>query len=155
MRASRRITALAAATLLLIWIASMGQASKPEGPVTIVTLIDFSQPPFDGTFQVVEGAAILGCSVGTFVDTPAGVSPPTKGAIAKAFTCTSGGQGGFVANFQPFTAKPGPGFGNGNWNITDATEDFAGLHGQGDFSLVLVSPTQGEETLTGRIHFHP
>lgn len=140
----------AVSVALALAVSGVGLADMPQGPVTIVTEIDFSDFPFSGEFQVTEGAEILGCSAGTFIDHPAGFEPPSEGAIAKIFTCGDGGEGTFTANFQPFAA------GHGHWNITDATDDFAGLRGEGDFSVTFDPDTNtGEEILTGQIHFHP
>lgn len=124
------------------------QAAPPSGPVTIETLIDFSRFPFSGTFQVTEGDDILGCLSGTFID-----FPRAAGIIEKVFTCSSGG-GSFIFLFRP-GPSPGPGAANGHWAAWKATGAFAGLRGQGDFSLVFVGPTSGTETLTGAIHFDP
>lgn len=139
---------------VLAGVASPASATPPQGPVTIVTDIDFTSDPFSGTFVVTDGAELLGCSEGTFVDWPSGINPPSGGALAKYFTCDSPGSGGFVANFQTWTGKSGPGEGNGNWNVTGGTGDFARLHGQGDFWVVLSEGgLSGVETLTGSIHF--
>jgi hypothetical protein len=133
--------------------------SQPVGPVTIETVIDFSAPPFGGTFAVTQGSELLGCAGGTFVDTPASVDNPGSGvpvsrSIHKAFTCTSGGSGTFIVNFQP-TPTPGPGVLNGHWNVLRGTGDFTNLRGEGDFSVIFTSPATGQETLTGTIHFDP
>jgi len=147
--------ALATAIALVFLVFALPtSASQPSGPVTIVTAISFATFPFSGTFAVVEGADTLGCSAGEFVDHPSGFEPPTRGNIAKIFTCTTGGNGTFTANFEP-TLKPGPGDGNGHWNITDATDDFTGLHGEGDFSVTFTPPDSGVETLTGDVHYEP
>ena len=142
---------LLAASLL---VALPAAASQPAGPVTILTAISFENFPFTGTFSVSEGAPLLGCSGGTFVDYPGGVQPPSHGAIAKTFTCASA-TGTFVANFLP-TSKPGPGDGNGHWTITHTSGAFAGLHGQGDFQVVYADDfLSGVETLTGVVHYEP
>lgn len=74
--------------------------SAPE-PVTIVTKIDFTADPYQGSFEVADGADALGCSTGTFVDTP------TASGIHKEFTCESGARtGNFTAEF-PLRAAPG------------------------------------------------
>jgi hypothetical protein len=130
-------------------------ASKPVGPVTINTVINFSGFPFSGTFTVSEGSGLLGCSAGTFVDIPAGGL--SAGAIRKTFTCTAGANSGstFTAIFRP-TPAPGPGQANGHWEILSGTGAFAGLRGQGDFSVVFSETDPvGFETLTGTIHFEP
>lgn len=138
-------------------VVSPAAATPPQGPVTIQTDIDFTTSPFSGDFEVTEGAEILGCSTGTFVDFPHSQAAPS--AIDKVFTCTDGGSGQFVATFRP-TPQPGPGHGNGHWNVTSGTDDFASLRGQGDFWVVFTDfdpetgrPTAGEETLTGEVHF--
>jgi hypothetical protein len=120
--------------------------------VTIQTLIDFSEPPFNGTFEAIAGSELLGCEGGTFVDIPGFVGG--KANIAKVFTCDGPGSGTFTANFGP-TRAPGPGDLNGHWNIVRSDGDFANLRGEGDFSVVFVGPTSGIETLTGNIHFDP
>jgi hypothetical protein len=128
--------------------------SQPLGPVTIQTAIDFSTFPFHGTFTLVQGAASLGCSGGTFADQPADpvFDPLSKArpSIRKTFTCAGIRTGSFTANFQG-TPAPGPGDANGHWNIVDGSDDFANLRGEGDFSVVF----SGVETLTGTIHFDP
>ena len=150
----RRIVLRSVVVLATLTLALPASASQPSSPVTIVTDISFAQFPFSGTFKVVEGREALGCSRGTFVDHPSGFEPPAQGDIAKIFTCTKGGHGTFTANFQP-TRMPGPGDQNGHWNITDATDDFAGLRGGGDFSVTSTGPDSGTETLTGVVHYEP
>lgn len=148
----RRSWVIVGLFLVVVGVPSGADAIPPQGPVTIVTNIDFSEFPFSGPFEVTQGAGLLGCSGGTFVDLPAGFDPPSGGHIAKVFTCTDDGEGEFVANFQP-GPKPGPGDLNGHWNVTSGTDDFATLHGEGDFSVVFTGPESGEETLTGEVHF--
>jgi CubicO group peptidase (beta-lactamase class C family) len=111
-----------------------------QGWVAVITQIDFTEEPFHGTFEVTEGADVLGCSSGTFVDTPT-----TANAIHKEFTCQSGTTSGtFTAEFFP---PSGP------WKIVDATDDFSGLSGAGNFALFMddTDPTAGVEALTGQI----
>lgn len=151
----RRVAISISGGLLVVGLMSTAAATPPEGPVTIVTDIDFSEEPFSGPFEVTEGAEILGCSSGGFVDHPGGVVPGARGVITKNFTCGDGGTGTFTANFQPFTPADPSCDGSGHWNITDATGDFTGLRGEGDFCVVLTGPESGEETLTGSIHFDP
>ncbi len=118
-----------------------------------MTQIDFSTFPFHGTFSVVDGAALLGCSGGTFVDHPFALAPS---AIQKDLTCTAGDASGssFTVIFRP-TPAPGPGFANGHWEVFTGTGAFANLHGGGDFSVVPTTPPMGMETLTGVIQFVP
>ena len=134
-------------------LASCDNANNPIGPalnppafsvthsaITLVTEINFGQFPFSGTFAVTEGAEALGCSAGTFVDTPTGA------AIRKEFTCSTGGEGSFTFLFRP---------GQGNWNVLSGTGDFSSLRGTGKFSLNCCVGDTGVETFTGTIHHAP
>jgi hypothetical protein len=147
-RMKRIFSVLVVIPLLLVTLAPITSATPPEGPVTIVTAIDFSSFPFGGTFEVTEGDGILGCPSGMFTDLPRGF-----GVIQKIFSCT-GGTGTFTFLFVP-GPSPGPGDANGHWEAWKATGAFVGLRGEGDFSLVITGRTSGVETLTGVIHFEP
>ena len=138
----------------ILALGSCDKASNPAAPtvsppalaaahnsITLVTQIDFSEFPFRGTFVVTEGAAALGCSAGTFVDTPTGA------AIRKDFTCTAGGEGSFTFLFRPGTGN--------NWNVLTGSGDFSGLHGTGEFALACCVGDTGTETFTGTIHYAP
>ncbi len=153
----QKLTISIVVILVLFVMVAPGFAGPPAGPVIIEGTLDTSSVPFIGTFEVLEGVNLLGCSSGTFVDLPAGLFPPTRGRIAKVFTCEDGGTGTFTANFQPLPTVPGPGDRNGHWNITDSTGDFVGLHGHGDFSAVFdgFPPTSIDETLSGVVHYAP
>jgi hypothetical protein len=119
------ILAVAVSTLAAACATSPTQAS-----VSISTQIDFSGEVPHGTFEVTEGADVLGCSSGTFVDNP------TANGLHKEFTCDSGTKTGtFTAEFSP---PSGP------WKIVDATDDFSGLSGEGDFSMAPTSETGAE-----------
>jgi len=107
-----------------------------SGPVTIVQSLDVSQEPIEGTFEVTEGADVLGCSEGTFVDDP-GVT-----AIGRIMTCSDPGAGTFTYTFDPG--------GSDTWEVIDATGDFSGLTGGGDWSEAGLS-----ETITGTIEYAP
>lgn len=148
---SRIIAAAMVATSLLLMLGVVPAAgTMPSGPVTIVTDISFAEFPFRGTFKVTEGSTLLGCSKGTFVDTP-----HAFGEIEKMFTCKRGGKGDFTFLFLP-TLAPGPGDANGHWQVLEGTGDFSNLRGEGDFSVVFFPETMsGVETLTGSIHFDP
>lgn len=153
----QRLTILIIVILLSLVLVVPGSAGPPVGTIKIETEADFTSVPIGGNFEVVEGADELGCWSGTYVDYPAGILPPTRGAITKVFTCEKGGTGTFTANFQPFVRKPGPGDLNGHWNFTDSSGDFAGLHGEGDLSVdfVMNPPPSAVETLSGNIHYEP
>lgn len=131
---------------LLIAIAC-GSDTPTSGRVTIETEIDFSSKPFAGTFEVTEGADVLGCSSGSFVDTP------RADDIRKDLTCETGDRDGtFSVSFLPDPNAPGPGDQNGPWRILEGTGDFTGLQGEGDFSVVADEGSlSGVETLTGDI----
>jgi hypothetical protein len=126
---------------MLLWLVLAVTVSSPvvvacapgptQGAVTIITQIDFTKKPIQGTFEVTKGAAILGCVRGTFVD-----SPVTALAIHKEFTCTSGTKKG------TFTAEVYPP--RGPWQIVDATGDFRGLSGEGDSWVVPASESDGQ-----------
>ena len=124
---------------------------QPTGMVTIKTKIDFNTWPRAGTFEVSEGANILGCSAGSFVDMP--VEPK----VQKRLTCKTGTRSGtFTVEFTAEEDNPGPGDENGSWNTFAATEDLIGLSGRGDFSVVVDEVSaSGVETLTGEIEYSP
>lgn len=111
---------------------------------------DFSGDLVVGTFEVPEGADGLGCESGSFVDTA------DSEGVARLATCESGDRSGtFTVLFVPGDG-PGPGDLNGPWNVESATGDFAGLQGEGDFSVVFDDENgTGAETLSGSIEFGP
>jgi retinol-binding protein 3 len=120
--------------LVLAFVVSTLVAACATGPtqgsVAITTQIDFSGETPHGSFDVTEGADVLGCSGGTFVDNQ------TADSLHKEFTCESGTKSGtFTAEFSP---PSGP------WKIVDSTDDFSGLSGEGDFSLAPASETSAE-----------
>lgn len=147
----RMLAPISAAGLLLLGLASTASAAPTSGPMTIVTHIDFSSFPFQGTFAVTEGASLLGCTGGTFVDHPVALAPS---AIEKNLTCNAGSASGssFVALFRP-TPSPGPGLANGHWEIILGTGFYSSLGGGGDFSVVPTGQFTGMETLTGVVRF--
>lgn len=114
----------------------------PEGAISIRTAISFFPHPPRGTFEVLTGSSLLGCSGGTFLDTP---DDPLAISVVKALTCTAGGSGRFEIRFWP---------GEGRWIVAGATGDFTGLRGDGDFGLIHTGDgSTGVETFTGTIHF--
>jgi hypothetical protein len=134
----RLFTGLIATVLIL----SACSDTPTAGPVTIETEIDFSGRSYHGTFEVTVGADVLGCSSGTFVDTP-GIPEKTN----KVMTCESGSNTGtFTIRFDPPDGR--------DWRVLESSDDFAGLQGEGDFSWVQYPSTKsGEETLTGDIEY--
>ena len=130
---------------LLLGVTHYGNATQPEGPVSISTMIDFQV--FGGTFDVSQGSELLGCSAGTFRDTFRG-----HGAIEKKFTCELGGAGTFTFLFKPIFWA-GHGDLTGHWEVWRSDGDFAGLRGQGSFSILFSDPPM--EFMDGYIHFEP
>jgi hypothetical protein len=136
--------------LVLLLAAACSDDTPKEGPVTIENQVDFSFRPVAGTFEVTEGADVLGCSSGAFVD--AG-SPDT--GIQRVYTGDSGSnEGSFTANFN-FEAEKFEESDNGTWTVVEGSDDFAGLQGGGDWSIVY--PTDGPDigvgTWTGDIKY--
>jgi len=135
---------------ILLVAAACGDDTPNAGPVTIETEINMAAidartwPAFRGTFEVTEGADILGCSTGTFVDTR------RDGDIRRRFTCETGTKEGRFTAVVDTREIPGPGDLNGPWSILEGTGDFTGLQGEGDLSLRL---DFGVETLTGDIEY--
>ena len=134
---------------ILILLTACGGDTTKSGPVTIETELDFSSRTVGGTFEVTKGADILGCSGGTFVDTP------QTAEINKLMTCTSGSNAGtFTIVFAPGEYDSGPGDDNGPWSILEGTDDFTSLEGGGDGWVIYdpIEPLQkGVETMTGEI----
>ena len=54
--------------IILVRVLVPAATMRPH--LTIETASDFSSKPVHGTFEVTEDADILGCSNGTYVDTP-------------------------------------------------------------------------------------
>jgi hypothetical protein len=125
---------------------AMGPPAPPDpsGPITIQTVVSFFPRPVSGTFEVTVGSALLGCSRGTFVDTPL---DPDASSVFKELTCTEGGTGSFTILFHPITT-PG-------WNVVPGSGKaaYAGLRGEGTFSFASTGPDGGEETFIGTIRY--
>ena len=138
----RKLLLLLVIPMLMIGWVPVAGATQPDGPVTIVTKIDFSIFPFTATFEVTEGDTILPCMSGVTKGFPRG-----SGVIRKVFTCIEGGEGTFTFLFAPF-ASP-------HWVVWKATGAFDGMRGEGVFSLVMIDEITGQETFTGMIHFKP
>jgi hypothetical protein len=137
------VPVVAASALGTACATDSAQTDSAQSLVAITSQIDFTEEPFQGTFEVTEGADALGCSSGSFVDAPP--DSPTDRGIHKEFTCESGtSTGTFTAEFFP---PSGP------WKIADATEDFSGLSGWGAFASIPDEADQnaGVETFIGEI----
>jgi hypothetical protein len=123
-----------------------------KGTITITSQIDFSAEPFHGTFEVTEGADVLGCEQGSFVDTQF----PATSTVLRDLTCESGERSGTFTLKFTLQNIPGPGDINGLWSVKEATDEFSGLSGGGDFSLVVSEARDsGVDTTTGEIEFTP
>jgi hypothetical protein len=139
------------AFVLLLLTAACSDDTPTEGPVTIVTQIDFSEAPIHGTFEVTEGADVLQCSSGTFED-----EFVTEGNFLKVFTCDSGSnEGTFTANFNVSSgAAPDSLVDSGTWSVAEGSDDFVGLQGSGEWSVVYnPDAPEGVETWTGDINY--
>ena len=118
--------------LMMLVVSACGSDEPAAGPVVIETAPDFDTRPVVGTFEVTEGAGVLGCSRGTFEDT---FDEATED-VSKLMECSESGTGTFTIVFDPDGYDTGPGEANGPWSIVDSTGDFGGLQGEGDFSLI-------------------
>ena len=139
------------ALVLLLLTAACSDDTPKEGPVTIENQVDFSFRPVAGTFEVTEGADVLGCSSGPFVD----AGSPTDG-IQRVYTCDSGSnEGSFTSTFNFAADASTPTSDNGTWSIVEGSDDFAGLQGSGDWSIVYeeTGPDVGVGTWTGDINY--
>jgi hypothetical protein len=159
---SRRGWLVAAVAFAIVAIVGLGvslvatnndnaPAAPPARPITFETTletgIDFSTQPFSGTFEVTEGADTLGCSNGTWEDANNDEVGELQ-SVSKLMTCSEGDTGTFTINYVPGGYDTGPGDNNGPWRILDATDDFTGLQGEGDWWTV------GEaEILAGDIEY--
>jgi hypothetical protein len=135
-----------------------GDAAPTSGPVTIETQITFSATEaFSGTFEVAEGADVLGCSSGSFVDDGrVEVEGGELFEITKVLTCESGPKVGTISVlFIPGQDVDDSERETGPWVGTEGTGDFEGLGGGGDFEVVYDSETTGVETFTGTVEFGP
>lgn len=111
------------------------------GQIRIETELLFNDTGATGTFNVTEGADLFGCESGTSVDIDHG--PPM--GVDKTMTCESGSRSGTITvNFEPIPNTP--------WTVVDATGDFAGMSGIGEWTGEAIGDTAAE-TLTGEITF--
>ena len=140
------------AVVVLLLAAACSDDTPKEGPVTMVNEVDFSMRPVTGTFEVTEGADVLGCSSGTFVD----AGSPTDG-IQRVYTCDSGSnEGSFTASFTFVANGSSDSSGdNGTWSVVEGSDDFDGLQGSGDWSIVYeqTGPDVGSGIWTGDINY--
>ncbi len=137
--------------VLFAFYSPAASGTKPRGPVTIETFVDFTVYPFQGTFEVLQGDDILGCEGGVSVDT-------WHGGLKSEFTCDSGPGAGdtFTVRFEGWVGFYSGGNANDHWRVVEGTGYFATLHGQGDHFLEFVDGDDyGISTFTGKVHFDP
>jgi hypothetical protein len=119
-----------------------------NGSIVIETITTLTDEPPGGTFEVTEGADVLGCTGGSFVDTFPDSGPP----IIKTLTCESGVTTGGTVTISYNLDSPGLGDENGRWRIDDATGSYTGLNGGGSIALYFTSDTTTTETITGDVN---
>jgi hypothetical protein len=118
------------------------QPTPTAGPVTIETVLDLSESPIHGTFEVTVGADVLGCSGGTLVQ----MNSETFGKKDNVMTCESGSNAGtFTIVYDPGDLL--------YWDVLESSDDFAGLQGEGRMSGVFTNASTVEETFTGDIEY--
>jgi hypothetical protein len=158
MRAGALLRSLMLIVVMMLFVAAcssddsasgttVADETPKEGPVTTATEVDFSSSPVAGTFEVTEGADVLGCSSGTFVDSDSGVR--------RVQTCDSGSnEGSFTVTFT-FDDHFEGSSDAGTWSVVEGSDDFVGLQGGGDWSIVYeqTGPDAGVGTWTGDISY--
>ena len=115
--------------LMMLFISACGSDAPTSGPITIELEPDFTTRPVAGPFTVTEGADILGCSSGTFVDTIDEVAVE----VTQLMTCSGPNTGTFTIVFDPADSGAELGDPPTPWRILDGFDDFAGLQGEGGF----------------------
>ena len=149
MRVGAFLRSLMLVIVMMLFVAACGSDAPTSGPVTIETEPDFSTRPVVGTFELTEGADILGCSNGTFEDT---FDEDTED-VTKLMTCSEPNTGTFTILFDPDGYDTGAGEHNGPWRILDGSADFADLQGEGDYLHSHDLPETSVETYTGDIEY--
>jgi hypothetical protein len=150
MRDMASLRSLVLVIVMVLIVAACSSDEPAAGPVTIGNEVDFSSRPVAGTFEVTEGADILGCYSGTFVDS----GSPNEG-IQRAYTCDSGSnEGSFTTSFN-FEAEEFEESDNGTWTVVEGSDDFVDLQGSGDWTIVYeaTGPDVGVGTWTGDINY--
>ena len=136
---------------VLVFVAAACSDDQPAaGPVTIETQIPMTEEGAPiGTFEVTEGAEVLGCVSGSFADEVSQVGDLVE--VTKVMTCESGEREGTFN--VAFTPEPGPGITQiSTWTVAQPTGGFTGLQGAGD---MVMEPTEtgATETFTGDIEY--
>jgi hypothetical protein len=142
------IRLLAVFAVVCVPVGCGGDDDTESRSLTVVTDIDFSREPYKGTFEVTEGADALGCSSGKFVDKNVGEQDVEKVSICTEVPRQRSGT--FTILFHP-TGEEGD---VSRWEFVRGTGDFAGIEGEGDFSVDYSDDEEtGVETLTGDVRF--
>lgn len=120
------------------------------GSVAIEVEVDLESEPIKGTFEVTNGAELLGCGSGSVIE----YAGPR--GITNELTCIDGTrQGTITLRWTVLDNADGPGELNGPWTVAGATGDFVGLTGEGLWS----GDDDGEATalgsFPGEIEFGP
>lgn len=124
-------------------------ADSGDGDITIEFELDMAAEETVGTFVVADGAQLLGCSSG-LVDIAGGIPRTTT-----AFTCEDGDREGILTlAWAVDSESEGPGDSNGLWEVLDATDDFAGLTGDG-LGSVMVKGDIANFSFPGAVEFGP
>ncbi len=104
-------------------------AETSDGAISIETEVNFVSQPPGGIFVVEGGADVLGCDAGLVAE----IESPEQ--IINTFTCKDGDrEGTFTIAWSIVEGSEGPGDVNGPWQVLDATDEFAGLTGDGLWS---------------------
>ena len=112
MRGGALLRSLMLVIVMMLFVAACSSDEPASGPVTFKTMLNLSDPPVRGTFEVTTGADVLGCSSGTVVRVD---NSETFGNYV--MTCESG------SNAGTFTIYHG-----GDlfvWNVLESSDDFA------------------------------
>ncbi len=127
-----------------------GEASSSQtgGEIAITAAIEFDSGT--GTFEVHQGADIVGCEAGSFADEDLAAN------IERTLTCELGERTGtFTVQFRPEPDESGePGEFTSEWTVEGATGDFVGLQGGGDWAAVMhVDESGADESWSGEVVF--
>jgi hypothetical protein len=148
---SRLGSVCALAVLLVVAMATASGAQDAELVIETQVTLNPGGPP-SGTFEATSGADNLGCDSGSYAD--AEEFTPVEGSdnlfeVTKVLTCESGPNAGTISIV--FVLDDSTRDQSSTWEITEATGDFVGLVGGGDFQYVSDSELTGVETISGNI----
>ena len=142
MRDRALLRSLMLVMVMMLFVTACSSDEPAAGPVSFRVTIDFADGNNVGTFVVLTGADVLGCSSGTAVRLD---DADRRLDGSDVMTCTSGSNAG--------TFKIARGMDTGRWNVLEGSDDFAGLQGEGTWTFRLTSSTAAVETYTGDIEY--